>query len=63
MTAGKATDVLQPILDELVAHTCTHFAHEEELMQRISYPHYQDHQSEHEELRAQGSSVEAKPCR
>jgi hemerythrin-like metal-binding protein len=51
--AGQGSESLLQTLDELVDYTCYHFAHEEELMQRISYPHYLDHCSQHEALRSE----------
>jgi hemerythrin-like metal-binding protein len=51
MRAGTGSEILQCLLDDLVDYTCYHFAHEEELMERINYPYYQDHCRQHEELR------------
>jgi hemerythrin-like metal-binding protein len=56
MLERKGRDALDSLLNELVDYTCTHFAHEELLMQRIGYPHYQDHLRQHTDLR---HSVEA----
>lgn len=49
--AGKGQEVLDGTLDELVDYTCYHFANEEKLMETISYPYYQNHCRQHEELR------------
>ena len=54
MRAGKGSEVLQDLLNELVEYTSYHFAHEEEFMQRIGYPHYREHCREHRDL---GSKV------
>jgi hemerythrin-like metal-binding protein len=51
MRAGKDRETLQQILNELFDYTHYHFAHEEELMERISYPYYPDHCRQHEGLR------------
>ena len=50
--AGAGCELLRSLLDELVDYTHCHFAREEELMQRISYPHYSDHRRQHEDLRS-----------
>jgi hemerythrin-like metal-binding protein len=34
-------------LEELVAHVCTHFDHEEELMRRVGYPDLDHHRKAH----------------
>ncbi len=52
MLEGKGKAALEEVLARLVKYTCYHFEHEEQLMARILYPHYQQHQQEHEELRA-----------
>jgi hemerythrin-like metal-binding protein len=49
--SGTNEEVLEGILNELVEYTWYHFAHEEELMDRISYPYRLDHRRQHEELR------------
>jgi hemerythrin-like metal-binding protein len=51
MRSGTDEAVLEGILNELVDYTWYHFAHEEELMDRISYPYRLDHRRQHEELR------------
>jgi hemerythrin-like metal-binding protein len=51
ISAGNDLEILICILDELVAYTCYHFAHEEELMEKIQYPYYLDHCRQHEDLR------------
>ena len=47
---GKAT--LVNLLARLVDYTCYHFTHEEQLMERIQYPGYRQHQQEHTVLRS-----------
>ena len=46
--ADKAT--LDGLLSQLLEHTQTHFAYEEELMSRYNYPGYEEHKSEHDSL-------------
>src|SRR5512132_1295226 len=50
MLAGKAKEVLAPILENLISYTRSHFATEEELMRRHRYPAYAAHKSEHDAL-------------
>jgi len=52
MLAGQGKAALSALLADLVAYTCYHFTHEEQLMQRTGYPNYQDHRMQHERLRA-----------
>jgi hemerythrin-like metal-binding protein len=51
--SDHAPETLGQVLKELIDYTCYHFAHEEELMQRIGYPHFAAHCDQHEALRAQ----------
>ncbi len=46
--ADKAT--LDGLLSQLLEHTQTHFAYEEELMSLHNYPGYDEHKSEHKRL-------------
>ena len=48
--ADQEKEVLENHIDGLLEHTGYHFAHEEQLMEQIHYPHYQDHCREHEDL-------------
>jgi hemerythrin len=50
---GRADDVLQHLLDELLAYTRTHFADEEIFMRATAHPGYARHKVEHEKLLAQ----------
>ena len=50
MSAGKAKDVLEKILGELVAYTKFHFSKEEELMEMAGYPGLLHHRLKHKEL-------------
>lgn len=44
------TRVIYSILNSLYFYTLTHFAVEEELMIRSSYPNYRDHKAEHDQF-------------
>jgi hemerythrin len=50
-------EIVGPLLLDLVDYTCYHFAHEEQLMQRIGYPHYADHCQEHQNLRSRAFAM------
>jgi hemerythrin len=60
MQAGKAKDVLGPILDELVAYTKTHFAREETAMAKLGYQEFASHKREHDGLTQQVMDVQTK---
>src|ERR1017187_3080931 len=53
MRTGQAKPVLSKILDRLVQYTATHFAQEEALMKRHSYPDFAAHQAVHEAMKKQ----------
>ncbi|HTS48011.1 MAG TPA: bacteriohemerythrin [Bryobacteraceae bacterium] len=53
MLAGQGKAALAALLADLVAYTCYHFEHEEQLMERTGYPGYQDHRKQHERFRSQ----------
>ena len=52
MIEGKGREFLEDLLMCLVSYTCYHFAHEEQLMERIAYPGYREHRRQHEDLRS-----------
>jgi hemerythrin-like metal-binding protein len=52
MIAGRGKEFLSTLLAALLDYTSYHFAHEEELMERVCYPGLAEHQRQHEELRA-----------
>jgi hemerythrin len=58
MLAGHGKAVLQNLLAGLAAYTCVHFAHEEQLMQRIGYPGYTQHRLQHETLRSKVQAMQ-----
>jgi len=53
MGSGNGKDVLGPVLARLVDYTKTHFAAEEELMQKHGYPGYVSHKALHDGLTRQ----------
>jgi hemerythrin len=52
MLEGTGKAILVDLLARLTEYTWYHFTHEEQLMERIQYPGYRQHQQEHEELRS-----------
>ncbi|TNF91544.1 MAG: hypothetical protein EP297_15660 [Gammaproteobacteria bacterium] len=50
MLQGADKAALDELLSQLLEHTQTHFAYEEELMSRYNYPGYEAHKSEHKRL-------------
>lgn len=50
MLQGADKAALDGLLSQLLEHTQTHFAYEEELMSRYNYPGYEAHKSEHKRL-------------
>jgi hemerythrin len=60
MQAGKAKETLGKVLDELIAYTASHFAHEERLFAQTGYPAADAHAAEHKALTKQALDVQAK---
>ena len=58
MLEGRGKAILLGLLAELVAYTGYHFAHEEQLMQRIGYPDYPQHREQHEDLRSRARAMQ-----
>ena len=52
MQDGQGKDVLGKVLADLVVYTKTHFAAEERLMAKHSFPGYQNHKQVHEKMAA-----------
>lgn len=50
--------IVGPLLLDLIDYTCCHFAHEEQLMQRIGYPHYADHCLQHQDLQSRAVAMQ-----
>ncbi|MBF0458179.1 MAG: hemerythrin family protein [Nitrospirae bacterium] len=49
----KGGSVIEPVIGELIDYTRYHFAAEEKVMQRHSFPWFHGHKLEHDELTAQ----------
>jgi hemerythrin-like metal-binding protein len=58
MLEGEGKAILQALLAGLVAYTSYHFAHEEQLMERIGYPGYREHRAQHEDLRSRAREMQ-----
>jgi hemerythrin len=67
-TQQKAKEKIEETLDFLKAYTIEHFRDEEKLMQKVSFPEYEEHKREHdafveviekliEQVRGQGTSI------
>ena len=52
MLAGAGKGLVEELLAGLIAYTCQHFAHEEDLMRTLGYPGLAAHCRQHEALRA-----------
>ena len=50
MLQGADRAALNGLLSQLLEHTQTHFAYEEQLMSQYNYPGYEAHKSEHNRL-------------
>jgi len=53
MTKQQGKDVTGKVLENLVAYTVKHFAHEEQFFTKTGYPDRVAHIAEHEKLKAQ----------
>lgn len=60
MSTGKGKDALGGVLDRLINYTVSHFAHEEELMRKYSYPDSFKHTNEHRQLTKTAVDVQTK---
>ncbi len=58
MKDGKGKEVIGKVISELISYTQVHFAHEESLMLKYSYPGYVKHKSFHDELVKQVLEIE-----
>jgi hemerythrin len=59
MLAGKGTEIVGTLLEEMMQYTSYHFAHEARLMAAIQYPEIRAHVQQHNELRRKvGALVE-----
>lgn len=50
MAAGKGTDTLRAILDELIRYTQSHFRYEEQMLARAGWKDLEVHKAEHQKL-------------
>ena len=50
MLEGRGKDVIGQVLDGMAVYTMSHFVNEERLMRIHSFPGYQAHKAEHENL-------------
>jgi hemerythrin len=57
MQEGQADQVVGKVLDRVVDYTVLHFAHEERLFTRYSYPGAAAHRDEHARLTAQAKAL------
>lgn len=57
MSKGKAKDVLDKILNDLVSYCANHFKVEEQLMQANGYPEYAEHKEKHDKMTAKVLSL------
>ena len=60
MKEGKASDVLESVLGELIAYTREHFTYEEKLQAQAHYPKLAQHRVAHGKLVAQVGEFKAK---
>jgi hemerythrin len=58
MLEGKGAAALVKLHRDLVSYTAYHFAHEEQLMERIGYPAYRQHLQEHDNLRSRVRAIQ-----
>lgn len=50
LRAGRADDVINQLLGQVIEHTITHFATEERLMEECGFPGLDAHRRDHQEL-------------
>lgn len=60
LVSGDNVGAMVKVLDGLVTYTQSHFAHEESLMSAHSYPQYEAHKKEHEDLIAKVVDFESR---
>jgi hemerythrin len=57
MKVGKGSQIAPAVLKRLVAYTCEHFAHEENMMLRARYPDFPKHKVAHDNLTREVSQI------
>jgi hemerythrin-like metal-binding protein len=50
---GRGQEIVAAVLDTLVSDTLAHVQREEQLMERLRYPHLSEHRAEHQKFLAQ----------
>lgn len=50
MSMGKGKELLEPILNDLIFYTKSHFKTEEQMMQKAKYAGYEEHKMEHDQF-------------
>jgi len=50
LAQGLSLDLVRNRLSALIDHARAHFVHEEQLMLRHAYPHFEQHKAQHDEL-------------
>lgn len=60
MMGGRGNDELGKVLDSLIAYTVSHFAHEEQQMDRFQYPEAAQHKKQHADLKTQAIEIQQK---
>jgi hemerythrin len=58
MLAQEGRQILEALLADLLKYTEYHFAHEEQLMLRSSYPAIAEHRRQHHHLRRQAAALQ-----
>ena len=58
MKIGKAKDVMEKVIKELVDYTVEHFSIEEKKMQEFHYVDYVQHKSEHDQFVKKAASLQ-----
>ena len=58
MAQRKAKEMLDKILNDLVAYCATHFKVEEQLMQANGYPEFAEHKDKHDKMTAKVLSLQ-----
>jgi len=58
MKLGKGKEAVEVVIRDLISYTKVHFSHEEEMMQKYSYPGFSKHKSIHDDLVKQVLDIE-----
>lgn len=63
MSTGQINQETQSIVDALREYAEAHFSREEELMRKISYPHYAVHKAEHDRFLSEVCALQSRMAR